>query len=60
MSNSETEILNRWHTYFANGGSADFEVFYAHSTENQNLLVKASRGKALNSISLSEFRGKQC
>ena len=52
MSNSETEVLNRWHTYFANGGSADFEVFYAHSTENQNLLVRVARGKALLTRSL--------
>jgi hypothetical protein len=46
MSNSETQVLNRWHNYFANGGSADFEVFYAHSTENQNLLVKVAKGWA--------------
>ena len=59
MSNSETQVLNRWHTYSEMGGSADFEIFYAHSRDNQKLLVKAARGKALNSISLSEFRGKQ-
>jgi len=52
MSNSETQILNRWHNYYANGGSADFEVFYAHSTENQKLLVKVAKGKALLSRSL--------
>ena len=56
MSN-EQNVMARWHTYHGLGGSADFEVFYAHSRENQKLLVKASRGKALNSISLSEFRG---
>ena len=27
------------------GGSADFEVFYAHSDVNQKLLVKVARGK---------------
>ena len=43
----EQDVLNRWHNYYANGGSADFEVFYAHSTENQNLLVKVAKGKAL-------------
>jgi len=52
MSNSETQILNRWHNYYANGGSADFEVFYAHSTENQKLLVRVAKGKALLSRSL--------
>ena len=45
--NKETDIMARWHTYHENGGSADFEVFYAHSTENQKLLVKVARGKAL-------------
>ena len=52
MSNSETQVLNRWHNYFANGGSADFEVFYAHSKENQKLLVKVAKGKALLTHSL--------
>ena len=56
MSN-EQNVMSRWHTYSNLGGSADFEVFYAHNRENQRLLVKAARGKALNSISLSEFRG---
>jgi hypothetical protein len=56
MSN-EQNVMARWHTYHGLGGSADFEVFYAHSRENQKLLVKASRGKALNRLSLSEFRG---
>ncbi len=45
--NKETDIMARWHTYHENGGSADFEVFYAHSTENQKLLVRVAKGKAL-------------
>jgi len=57
MSN-ETNILARWHTYSEMGGRADFEIFYAHSRDNQKLLVKAARGQALNRISLSEFRGE--
>ena len=47
MSNQELTVLNRWHDYFANGGSADFEVFYAHTRANQMLLCKVARGKAL-------------
>jgi hypothetical protein len=47
MSNKEFETMAQWHTYKENGGSADFEVFYAHSRENQELLVKVARGKAL-------------
>ena len=45
--NNESEIMARWHTYSEMGGSADFEVFYAHSKENQKLLVRVSKGKAL-------------
>jgi len=44
---NETEVLNRWHTYYASGGSADFETFYSHTVENQKLLVKVAKGKAL-------------
>ena len=43
----ETETMARWHEYSAKGGSADFEVFYAHSKKNQKLLVRVARGKAL-------------
>ena len=46
-NNNDSETMARWHTYSEMGGSADFEVFYAHSTENQKLLVKVARGKAL-------------
>ena len=56
----EQNIMSRWHTYSKLGGSADFEIFYAHSRENQKLLVKVARGKALNTLSLSEIGGKQC
>ena len=56
----EQNIMSRWHTYSKLGGSADFEIFYAHSRENQKLLVKVARGKALNTLTLSEFRGEQC
>ena len=48
----EQNIMSRWHTYSKLGGSADFEIFYAHSRENQKLLVKVARGKALNTLSL--------
>ena len=44
---NETNVMARWHTYRENGGSADFEVFYAHGVENQKLLVKVAKGKAL-------------
>jgi hypothetical protein len=47
----ENDIMARWHTYSKMGGSADFEVFYAHSPENQKLLVKVARGKALLRLS---------
>jgi hypothetical protein len=50
-SNNETRILARWHTYSEMGGSADFETFYAHGVENQKLLVKVAKGKALLSRS---------
>ncbi len=50
--NKETDIMARWHTYSEMGGSADFEVFYAHSEKNQKLLVRVARGKALLSRSL--------
>ena len=46
-SNKETDTMARWHTYSKLGGSADFEVFYAHSVENQKLLVRVAKGKAL-------------
>ena len=41
---SESETMSMWHEYSANGGRAEFEVFYAHTRANQNLLVRASRG----------------
>ena len=50
--NKESRILARWHNYSEMGGSADFEVFYAHSAENQKLLVRVAKGKALLSRSL--------
>ena len=40
---SELETISMWHEYSANGGRADFEVFYAHTRENQQLLVKVSK-----------------
>jgi hypothetical protein len=43
----ETETMSMWHDYHQNGGSADFEVFYAHTRANQKLLVKVARGKQL-------------
>jgi hypothetical protein len=48
----ETETMARWHEYSANGGSAEFEVFYAHSKRNQELLVRVAKGKALLRSSL--------
>ena len=48
----ETETMARYHEYSANGGTAKFEVFYAHGVENQKLLVKVARGKALLTRSL--------
>ena len=46
-NNNESETMARWHTYSEMGGSADFEVFYAHSTNNQKLLGRVAKGKAL-------------
>ena len=46
-SNKETDTMARWHTYSEMGGSADFEIFYANSVKNQELLVKVAKGKAL-------------
>ena len=48
----ENETMARWHEYSAKGGSAEFEVFYAHSKRNQELLVRVARGKALLTRSL--------
>ena len=48
----EQNVMSRWHTYSGMGGSADFEIFYAHSVENQKLLVKVAKGKALLTRSL--------
>jgi len=50
--NQESDIMARWHTYHENGGSADFEVFYAHNARNQELLVRVAKGKALLSRSV--------
>jgi len=47
----ENDIMARWHTYSKMGGSADFETFYSHGVENQKLLVKVARGKALLTLS---------
>ena len=47
MSKNELIRLSQWHEYTENGGSADFEVFYAHTIPNQKLLVKVAKGKAL-------------
>ena len=44
--------MNLWHQYHENGGSADFETFYGHKLENQKLLVRVARGKALLTRSL--------
>ena len=43
----ENDIMARWHTYSKMGGSADFETFYGHTVENQKLLVRVAKGKAL-------------
>jgi hypothetical protein len=43
--NNEQLTMSLWHTYTGLGGSADFEVFYAHTVTNQKLLVKVARGK---------------
>jgi hypothetical protein len=47
MSKNELVRISQWHEYTENGGSADFEVFYAHTIPNQKLLVKVAKGKAL-------------
>jgi len=47
MSSQELNSMSLWHDYHLNGGSADFEVFYAHTLTNQKLLVKVAKGKAL-------------
>ena len=52
MSNQELRTLSMWQEYHSNGGLADFETFYSHSRDNQKLLVKVARGKALLSRSL--------
>ena len=39
----ELKTMSLWHEYSANGGRADFEVFYAHTMDNQKLLVKVSK-----------------
>jgi len=39
--------MSLWHEYSDNGGSADFETFYGHNVENQKLLVRVAKGKAL-------------
>ena len=49
---NEQYVMSLWHQYHENGGSADFETFYAHGVENQKLLVKVARGKALLTRSL--------
>ena len=46
MSN-ENETMSMWHEYTQNGGTCNFEVFYAHTRPNQKLLVKVARGKQL-------------
>ena len=51
MSDKENITLSMWHEYQSNGGLADFETFYSHTVENQKLLVKVARGKALLSRS---------
>ena len=45
MSKNELIRISQWHEYTGNGGSADFEVFYAHTLENQKLLVKVAQGQ---------------
>ena len=45
MSDKELNRMSLWHDYHQNGGSADFEVFYAHTIPNQKLLVKVAKGQ---------------
>ena len=47
MSYNEMKTISLWHEYHENGGSAEFEIFYAHTLKNQKLLVKVARGKSL-------------
>ena len=47
MSNNELTRMSLWHDYTLNGGSADFEVFYAHTIPNQKLLVKVAKTHVL-------------
>ena len=47
MSKNELIRISQWHEYTGNGGSAEFEVFYAHTIPNQKLLVKVAKGKTL-------------
>tara|TARA_Y100000310_G_scaffold306032_1_gene346811 strand:- start:620 stop:763 length:144 start_codon:yes stop_codon:yes gene_type:complete len=44
--NYEQQTMSMWHNYQSLGGSADFETFYAHSIDNQKLLVKVAIGKS--------------
>ena len=50
--------MSRWHTYAGLNGSADFETFYAHSAENQKLLVKVAKGKQklIKALAMSRMR----
>ena len=50
--------MARWHKYSEMGGTADFEVFYAHGVENQKLLVKVARGKQklIKALAMSRMR----
>tara|TARA_R100001244_G_scaffold73526_1_gene59047 strand:- start:263 stop:451 length:189 start_codon:yes stop_codon:yes gene_type:complete len=47
MSSQELNSMSLWHEYHENDGRADFEVFYAHTMDNQKLLVKAAKGQVL-------------
>ena len=55
---NEQYVMSLWHEYSENGGSADFEVFYAHEVENQKLLVKIARGKQklIKALAMSRMR----
>ena len=54
----EQNVMSRWHTYAGLNGSADFETFYAHSAENQKLLVKVAKGKQklIKALAMSRMR----
>ena len=58
MSKNELVRISQWHEYTENGGSADFEVFYAHTIPNQKLLVKVARGKQklIKALAMSRMR----